>query len=91
MANGEEAKVIESVAPGPKAKAPHPLLTEAVPIDDHCTGDRWSAQDETQLARLIVIIAMGQAAYAAHILKGLLPATPAIHPITIFAARRRSG
>jgi hypothetical protein len=60
-----------------KANASHPLLTKAVPIDDHCTGDRWSAQDETQLARLIAIIAMGQAAYAAHILKELLPASPA--------------
>lgn len=54
-----------------------PLHTEVVPIDDHCVGDRWSAQDEIQLARLIAIIAMGQAAYASHILKELLPAAPA--------------
>jgi hypothetical protein len=54
-----------------------PLLTKAVPIDDHCTGDRWSAQNETQLSSLIAIIAMGQAAHASHILKELLPATPA--------------
>jgi hypothetical protein len=63
--------------PHEKAKASHPLLTKAVPIDDHCIGDRWSPQDETQLAKLIAIIAMGQSAYAAHILKELLPATPA--------------
>jgi hypothetical protein len=65
-----------AVAAG-KAKAPHPLLTESVPIYDDCIGDRWTTQDETQLARLIAIIAMGQAAYAAHILKELLPAVPA--------------
>lgn len=65
------------MAPTAKAKALQPLLTEAVPIDDHCIGDRWFAQNETQLARLTAIIAMGQAAYAAHILKELLPATPA--------------
>jgi hypothetical protein len=67
----------EGVAPSAKANATHPLLTEAVPIDDHCVGDRWSAQDETRLARLTAIIAMGQAAYAAHVLKDLVPATPA--------------
>lgn len=55
----------------------YPLLTAPVPIDDHCIGDRWSAHDETQLARLIAIIAMGQATYAAHILKKLRPASPA--------------
>ncbi len=70
-------KVIKTVAPKPKAKASHPLLTEAVLIDEHCIGDRWFAQNEAQLARLIVIIAMGQAANAAHILKELLPTTPA--------------
>ncbi|WOS62045.1 hypothetical protein [Sinorhizobium fredii] len=58
-------------------KAQLPLLTQAVPIDASCSGDRWSAQDEDQLAKLIAIIAMGQASYAAHILKELLPATPA--------------
>lgn len=78
MTNGEVVKAIEAEVPKSKATTPHSLLTEAVPIDDHCSGDRWSAQDETQLARLIVIIAMGQAAYAAYILKELIPATPAI-------------
>ena len=58
------------------ATAQHPLLTKTVPIDDHCTGNRWSLQDEAHLARLIAIIAMGQADYAAHVLKELLPATP---------------
>ncbi len=59
-------------------KAALPLVTECVPIDDHCVGDRWTAQDEKQLARLIAIIAMGQAGYAGYILRKLLPAAPAI-------------
>lgn len=60
-----------------KVKSQRPLLSKAVPIDADCIGDRWSAQDEVHLARLIALIAMGQAAYAAHILKELVPATPA--------------
>jgi hypothetical protein len=64
-------------APEHTAEVPHPLLTKAVPIDDHCIGDRWSARDEAHLARLIAIIALGQAAYAGHILRDLLPAAPA--------------
>lgn len=71
------AEATGTSAPRVEAYASHPLLTKAVPIDEHCIGDHWSAQDETQLARLIAIIAMGQAAYAAHILKELLPAAPA--------------
>lgn len=77
MTNVEVAEAIEVVAATAKAKTSHPLLTEAVPIDDYCIGDRWFAQDETQLARLTAIIAMGQATHAAHILKELLPATSA--------------
>jgi hypothetical protein len=71
------AGTIEAKAANGQGKKTHPLLTKAVPIDDSCIGDRWSAQDEIQLARLIAIIAMGQAAYAAHILKELLAAAPA--------------
>jgi hypothetical protein len=59
------------------ASTPQPLLITGVPIDAHCTGNRWFAQDEEQLARLIAIIAMGQAAFAAHLLSELLPAKPA--------------
>lgn len=77
MANIDVAGAVETVAPGAKSNASHPLLTEAVPIDDHCIGNRWSVQDLTQLARITATIAMGQAAFAAHVLKELLPATPA--------------
>src|SRR5216684_4148826 len=29
-----------------KPKASFPLLTEAVPIDDDCIGDRWSVKED---------------------------------------------
>lgn len=68
----------EDVHELPAPAAPNlPLATEAVEIDDDCVGSRWVSQNETQLARLIAIIAMGQAAYAADILSKLLPASPA--------------
>jgi hypothetical protein len=57
--------------------ASHPLRIAPVPIDEHCVGDRWSAEDEAQLAALIALVAMGQASHAAHILRALLPAAPA--------------
>lgn len=54
-----------------------PLKTATCAIDHHCLGERWEVSDNTQLARLIAIIAMGQAAQASHILSQLLPASPA--------------
>jgi len=54
-----------------------PLATQPCPIDDDCTGERWQVLDDEKLARLIAIIAMGQAAQASHILSELSPATPA--------------
>ena len=56
---------------------PTPLTTSACPIDSNCTGERWEVNDDVELSRLIAIIAMGQAAQAAHILHELLPSTPA--------------
>lgn len=43
----------------------HALTTEPVAIDGHCVGDRWTVEDEDRLAKLIAIIAMGQATHAA--------------------------
>jgi hypothetical protein len=54
-----------------------PLRISTVPIDHACIGDRWSAEDDTKLARLIAVVAMGQAAHAAAILRALVPAGPA--------------
>lgn len=47
------------------------------PIDDYCVGSKWKVENEDQLARLIAIVVMGQAAQAAHIIDELLPAAPA--------------
>jgi len=47
-----------------------------VAIDEHCVGLRWSASDRTHLARLIAIVAMGQATKAAEVIKALEPAEP---------------
>src|SRR5690554_5667839 len=53
-----------------------PLVTEAVSIDEHCVGEHWLTQDIDHLAKLVAIIAMGQADQAAYILQELLPAQP---------------
>jgi len=55
------------------------LKTQTVPIDNDCVGERWEALDQSKLARLIAIMAMGQASYAGHILEALAPAEPAIN------------
>lgn len=54
-----------------------PLQIDDIPIDEHCIGSRWSVQDIDQLTKLIAIILMGQATYATHIIKELVPAQPA--------------
>ena len=51
-------------------------------------GDRWEAKDESRLARLIAIIAMGQAAHAAKIIAELRPADPAVSHKALKAAAR---
>jgi hypothetical protein len=55
---------------------PATLTTQAVPIDSDCVGEQWKATDEARLARLIAIMAMGQAAFAGHIVATLEPAEP---------------
>jgi hypothetical protein len=57
----------------------HALTTATVDIDQHCIGDRWAVKDVERLARLIAIIAMGQATHAAKIIAELRPADAAIH------------
>lgn len=62
----------------PKTKpSVHPLIASACAIDTESTGERWQVSDDAALARLIAIIAMGQAAQASHILSELIPAEPA--------------
>jgi hypothetical protein len=71
--------------------AAKPLLTiEDVAVDNHCNGSRWTAPDIDLLARIVAIIAMGQAAHAAHIIAELKPNAPAIdHAALRRDAKRR--
>jgi hypothetical protein len=64
------------------------LITESVAIDADCIGELWKAGDEPTLARLIAIMAMGQASYAGHILETLAPAEPAISSAELRAEGR---
>jgi len=57
--------------------AVYPLATGPVSIDEVCSGERWAPQNTKQIARLVAVIAMGQAAFASHIIKELTPAAPA--------------
>ena len=81
--------------PGVKGKTPaktvpHALLTGAVPVDSDSVGDRWTVQDIDRLARLIALIAMGQAMHAAKIISELAPASPAItRDALILAAKQQ--
>jgi hypothetical protein len=76
-------KTLEATKPKTTASAPKgkgfkaPALTvDTVEIDEHCTGSRWAAADIEHLARIVAIIAMGQAAHAARIVNELLPSEP---------------
>jgi hypothetical protein len=75
--------IVESAPEERDGGATLPLVTETVPIDEDCIGDRWSALDEEHLARLIAIVAMGQADYAAFILRELRPVAPAFTHIAL--------
>jgi hypothetical protein len=66
----------------------HALSTESCSIDAFCMDDRWTANDEKHLSRLIALIAMGQATQAAHIIRELAPATPAFTAEEIIAEAR---
>jgi hypothetical protein len=65
------------------------LSTESVPVDEHCIGDRWEVQNSDQLAKLIAIIAMGQASHAAKIIREFKQAAPVIpHEDLVRAAKQ---
>lgn len=65
------------------------LLIETVDVDVHCIGSRWTAADVGLLARIIAIIAMGQAAHVARIIAELLPHRPAINHEDLKANAKR--
>jgi hypothetical protein len=64
--------------PGTQISQPPALAIEAVEVDAHCIGSRWTAVDIDHLARIIAIIAMGQATHAARIIAELVPSEPAV-------------
>jgi hypothetical protein len=73
----------------PPKSLPHALLTSAVPIDPDSVGDRWTVQDIDRLARLIALIAMGQAIHAAKIIGELAPAFPALTDDALIIAAKQ--
>ncbi len=65
------------------------LVVEQVAVDANCVGNRWTTANLDLLARIIAIIAMGQAAHAARIINGLLPAEPAVDHEALRANAKR--
>jgi hypothetical protein len=47
------------------------LSIATVAIDADCVGDRWAVENADRLARIVAIIAMGQATHAANIIQQL--------------------
>jgi hypothetical protein len=65
------------------------LLTNAVTIDANSVGSRWAVQDINRLARLIALIAMGQALHAAKIIEDLSPASSAVTAASLTKAAKQ--
>lgn len=76
------AQAAGPAVPGAQPLAPtqtHALAIQSVVIDPNCIGIRVTAADTDRLARILVIIAMGQAFHAARIITQLKPSAPAIN------------
>lgn len=71
-------KMTAPAKPGPGAVAPNAISAAARIVNEHCVSDHWTVGDFELLARLIAIIAMGQAKHAARIIADLQPAVPAL-------------
>ncbi len=77
-------------SPPPPVSPPTPALAiETVAVSESCLGSRWEAADIDRLARIIAIIAIGQAAHAARIITALLPAAPLINVEALRSAAKR--
>lgn len=66
------------------------LAIEAVTINANCICTRWTVGNLDHLARVIAVIAMGQATHAAHIIAELLPAEPAYTSDALVSSAKRS-
>ena len=64
------------------------LVSEDVEVDDDVTGLLWSVDDIDDLARLIAVIALGQAQHAARIIEELEPHGPALSDAELYAGAR---
>lgn len=71
-------KITVSAGPEAGVASPTAISTAACKVNEHCVGDHWTVGDVKLLARLIAIIAMGQAKHAARIIVDLQPAVPAL-------------
>jgi hypothetical protein len=82
QAHDRTAKTTQSLTPA--------LLTKSVLVDSDAIGDRWTVRDVDRLARLIALIAMGQARHAAKIIAELASDSAAItHDALIAAAKEQ--
>jgi hypothetical protein len=79
----EKGKAAATTPPGAA------LAVERVVVDANCTGSRWAAADLDLLARIIAIIAMGQAVHAARIINALAPSGPAINKAALRASAKQ--
>lgn len=61
----------------------NPIQCEICAIDEDCVGERWLSTNDNELAKLVAIIAMGQAAQAAYILEELVSPRPAFSVETL--------
>lgn len=85
----EEGARIAPIARPAQSQEFRALTTESVPVADDCVGDRWTIRNEDQLAKLVAVIAMGQALHATKIIRELQPAAPAITHTTLLDAAKR--
>jgi hypothetical protein len=84
-----DATKAKPAASDPKTRGAAALTIEAVAVNADCTGRRWTAADIEKLARIIAVIAMGQAAHAARIITELLPFEPAIDDAALRSNAKR--
>lgn len=60
------------------------LVSQDVDVDDNVQGQIWSVKDLDKLAKLIAVIALGQAQHAARIIQELEPYGPAISDVDLY-------
>lgn len=64
------------------------LSSEEMEVDDDVTGLLWSVDDLDALAKLVAVIALGQAQHAARIIQELEPHGPALSDADLYAGAK---